>query len=599
MVAYYQEFGAFTKAADAAREESDPTVGSVNASQEGQGETVAAAILDAGGQRQGAQGGVEHGLPEQQAGGREAAAARNPVEISTVDGSRAGSTGRGGKDASVHRLAAALAARAPPASSGGSSDGSRGEGSGSGGSRGGRSKRQLGVRRPPPATVKKISELTNAAQTLRTLQTLTISLNRGKVPLVEETTVFPPGNEDEMCVGWGANTRGVVAPVVTVTFDRDQYLDRMLQGLLAIHNTSEHNKQAFPLFVSQDFDDPGVQTVVFKYLGPIKYLQHVEREAPKPDNENEKLAYYRIANHYKFIFQTFFNCFGYERLIILEDDMALAPDFFSYFEALAPVLDKDPTLYCVSSWNDHGQDRFVRDQRRLYRSDFFPGLGWMTNRATWQSVQGSWPRGYWDDWMRQNATRQGRQCIRPEVCRTYNFGEFGSSEGQFFRQFLQPIVLANESVPWGQMDMSYLEPGRYARDFAAQLAAARVVTDAAEAWAAQDSIVIRYHHQKEYERLAGRLRMMKDWKDGVPRGAYQGVVTVRNANGALLFVAPAAGVADQQPLPAQGAVQTFRRQLVATRSNAEQQQNMGVEQQQQPGYQQSHKPGTLQRLAMQ
>ncbi len=49
---------------------------------------------------------------------------------------------------------------------------------------------------------------------------------------------------------------------------------------------------------------------------------------------------------------------------------------------------------------------------------------------------------------------------RPEVCRTYNFGEFGSSEGQFFRQFLQPIVLANESVPWGQMDLSYLEPGR-------------------------------------------------------------------------------------------------------------------------------------------
>ena len=53
---------------------------------------------------------------------------------------------------------------------------------------------------------------------------------------------------------------------------------------------------------------------------------------------------------------------------------------------------------------------------------------------------------------------------RPEVCRTYNFGEFGSSEGQFFRQFLQPIVLANESVPWGQTDLSYLEPGRCVQD---------------------------------------------------------------------------------------------------------------------------------------
>lgn len=35
--------------------------------------------------------------------------------------------------------------------------------------------------------------------------------------------------------------------------------------------------------------------------------------------------------------------------------MQLSPDFFSYFEALAPVLDRDPMLWCVSSWNDHGQ----------------------------------------------------------------------------------------------------------------------------------------------------------------------------------------------------------------------------------------------------
>lgn len=38
-----------------------------------------------------------------------------------------------------------------------------------------------------------------------------------------------------------------------------------------------------------------------------------------------------------------------------QDDMQLAPDFFPFFEATAPLLDRDPTLYCVSSWNDHGQ----------------------------------------------------------------------------------------------------------------------------------------------------------------------------------------------------------------------------------------------------
>jgi hypothetical protein len=39
--------------------------------------------------------------------------------------------------------------------------------------------------------------------------------------------------------------------------------------------------------------------------------------------------------------------------------MDLAPDFFSYFEATAPLLDADDNLLCVSSWNDHGLVRSV------------------------------------------------------------------------------------------------------------------------------------------------------------------------------------------------------------------------------------------------
>lgn len=74
-------------------------------------------------------------------------------------------------------------------------------------------------------------------------------------------------------------------------------------------------------------------------------------------------------------------------LVAVQDDMQLAVDFFSYFEATAPLLSSDPTLYCVSSWNDHGQDRYVKDPLRLYRSDFFPGLGWMMARGTWDGFR--------------------------------------------------------------------------------------------------------------------------------------------------------------------------------------------------------------------
>lgn len=124
-------------------------------------------------------------------------------------------------------------------------------------------------------------------------------------------------------------------------------------------------------------------------------MNHVEEHVPKKNAPGENVAYYRIANHYKFLLRTFFDCFEYPKLIILEEDMELAPDFFSFFEATAPFLDADPSLLCVSSWNDHGQKQFVRDPRTAYRSDFFPGLGWMLRRQVWEELRDKWPAAYW------------------------------------------------------------------------------------------------------------------------------------------------------------------------------------------------------------
>ena len=50
----------------------------------------------------------------------------------------------------------------------------------------------------------------------------------------------------------------------------------------------------------------------------VSYLHHMELKPPVPLNRKENLAYYRIANHYKFIMQTFFDCLRVPRLIILE-----------------------------------------------------------------------------------------------------------------------------------------------------------------------------------------------------------------------------------------------------------------------------------------
>lgn len=60
------------------------------------------------------------------------------------------------------------------------------------------------------------------------------------------------------------------------------------------------------------------------------------------------------------------------------------------------VCTSDGGSYCAivtTIWHARAgvlQDRFVRNATQLYRSDFFPGLGWMLNTRVWHSVRDNW-----------------------------------------------------------------------------------------------------------------------------------------------------------------------------------------------------------------
>ncbi|KAF4739934.1 mannosyl (alpha-1,3-)-glycoprotein beta-1,2-N-acetylglucosaminyltransferase, partial [Perkinsus olseni] len=126
--------------------------------------------------------------------------------------------------------------------------------------------------------------------------------------------------------------------------------------------------------------------------------------------------------------------------------MEIAPDFFNYFLASLPLLKTDPKLYCVSAWNDNGYETAVQDPRMIYRTDFFPGLGWMLRSELWAEVRSRWPSGYWDEFMRRPDVRKGRHCLRPEISRSYTFGEEGQSQGQYFAAHLSRIKLNTDYV---------------------------------------------------------------------------------------------------------------------------------------------------------
>jgi hypothetical protein len=53
-------------------------------------------------------------------------------------------------------------------------------------------------------------------------------------------------------------------------------------------------------------------------------------------------------------------CFSFNRLHGTED-IEVAPDFFSYMAATQWLLWEDPTIMCVSAWNDNGSKKHVKD----------------------------------------------------------------------------------------------------------------------------------------------------------------------------------------------------------------------------------------------
>nr|GEU36846.1 alpha-1,3-mannosyl-glycoprotein 2-beta-N-acetylglucosaminyltransferase isoform X1 [Tanacetum cinerariifolium] len=331
----------------------------------------------------------------------------------------------------------------------------------------------------------------------------------------------------------GANVP--VAAVVIMACNRADYLERTIESILKYHGSVALK---FPIFVSQDGSNSDVRTKAMGY-DQLTYMQHLDNRPVHTERPGELIAYYKIASHYKWALDQLFYKHNFNRVIILEDDMEIAPDFFNYFEAGADLLDKDKSIMAISSWNDNGQIQFVHDPYTLYRSDFFPGLGWMLSKSTWDELSPKWPRAYWDDWLRLKENHKGRQFIRPEVCRTYNFGEHGSSLGQFFQQYLKPIKLNDVQVDWKSMDLSYLMEDKFVKHFAELVKSAKPLYGSdllLKTINVDGDVRVQYNDQSHFENIASHFGIFEEWKDGIPRTSYKGVVVFRHQTSKRVFL---------------------------------------------------------------
>lgn len=204
-----------------------------------------------------------------------------------------------------------------------------------------------------------------------------------------------------------------------------------------------------------------------------------------------------------------------------------APDFFEYFTATRPLLDQDQSLWCVSAWNDNGKEGMVKGNDLLYRTDFFSGLGWMLNKNVWEELRSKWPLGFWDDWMRDPAQRKNRACIRPEICRTRTFGKVGVSRGQFFDEHLKYIKLNDQPFPFTKTDLSYLLKDKYDQQFKNKISRIpRVTVQQLQTSSSHlPEVKVQYSSNSDFEHIARSLGVMSDFKAGVARVSYNGVVS--------------------------------------------------------------------------
>ncbi len=220
----------------------------------------------------------------------------------------------------------------------------------------------------------------------------------------------------------------------------------------------------------------------------------------------------------------------------------LAPDFFEYFLATRPLLDADKSLWCISAWNDNGKEGFVKGNDLLYRTDFFPGLGWMITREIWNELKEKWPKGFWDDWMRHPTQRKGRACIMPEISRSKTFGKVGVSMGQFFDQYLKFIELNNEFFSFRKTDLTYLLKTNYDRDFIKDVYKKPLVRfdDVVSGSVQEETVRIQYESDAHLESMTRQFNLMTDLKAGVPRTAYKGIISFMK-DGRRIFLTPYPG----------------------------------------------------------
>ncbi|XP_053177995.1 protein O-linked-mannose beta-1,2-N-acetylglucosaminyltransferase 1 isoform X1 [Scomber japonicus] len=219
------------------------------------------------------------------------------------------------------------------------------------------------------------------------------------------------------------NNNVLSVPVAVIAGNRPNYLYRMLRSLLSAHGV---NPLMITVFIDGYYEEP---MDVVELFG-LKGVQHTPISIKNA----------RVSQHYKASLTATFNLHPEASYaIVLEEDLDISIDFFSFLSQTVHLLDEDDSLYCISAWNDQGYEHTAEDPALLYRVESMPGLGWVLKKSLYKDeLEPKWPTPEklwdWDMWMRMPEQRKGRECIIPDISRSYHFGIIGLNMNGYFHE---------------------------------------------------------------------------------------------------------------------------------------------------------------------
>uniref|UniRef100_A0A4W3I0J9 Protein O-linked-mannose beta-1,2-N-acetylglucosaminyltransferase n=1 Tax=Callorhinchus milii TaxID=7868 RepID=A0A4W3I0J9_CALMI len=217
-------------------------------------------------------------------------------------------------------------------------------------------------------------------------------------------------------------------PVAVIAGNRPNYLYRMLRSLLSAQGV---NPEMVTVFIDGYYEEP---MDVVELFG-LKGVQHTPISI-----KNARVSQVSLT-----LFDKHKPQLGYQSLpdakciVVLEEDLDISVDFFSFLSQTTHLLEEDESLYCISAWNDQGYEHTAEDPALLYRVESMPGLGWVLKKSLYKDeLEPKWPTPEklwdWDIWLRMPEQRKGRECIVPDISRSYHFGIVGLNMNGYFHE---------------------------------------------------------------------------------------------------------------------------------------------------------------------